>query len=45
MINFKDKKVANKIFEFGCKFFGHVPEYLLSYYEFLTHVNGITKQY
>lgn len=35
----KDKKIANKIFQLGCRIFGHIPEYLLAFYEFLTHIN------
>ncbi len=35
----KDKTVANKIFQLGCKTFGHINEYILAYIEFLTHMN------
>jgi len=35
----KDKTIANKIFQLGCKTFGHVTEYLLAYIEFVTHLN------
>lgn len=35
----KDKAIANKIFQLGCKTFGNVTEYLLAYIEFVTHLN------
>ncbi len=35
----KDKTIANKIFQLGCKTFGHINEYILAYIEFLTHMN------
>ncbi|XP_071941961.1 cleavage stimulation factor subunit 3-like isoform X2 [Antedon mediterranea] len=35
----KDSKVAFKIFELGLKKYGHVPEYVLAYLEYLSHLN------
>lgn len=35
----KDKTVACKIFELGLKKYSHDPNYILSYVEFLTHLN------
>ena len=35
----KDKNVACKIFELGLKKYGHDPNYILSYIDFLSHLN------
>ncbi|KAK6169592.1 hypothetical protein SNE40_020613 [Patella caerulea] len=35
----KEKTVALKIFELGLKKFGHVPEYCLSYIDFMSNLN------
>lgn len=35
----KDKNIAFKIFDLGLKKFKHEPSYLLSYVDFLTHLN------
>ena len=35
----KDKNIANKIFQLGCKNFGHIPEFVHAYVEFLRHMN------
>lgn len=35
----KDKSIANKIFQLGCKNFGAIPEYVQAYDEFLRHMN------
>jgi cleavage stimulation factor subunit 3 len=36
----KDKTIAYKIFQLGCKRFGHLPEYIMAFIEFVTHMNG-----
>ncbi|MGH0157955.1 UNVERIFIED_CONTAM: hypothetical protein FKN15_034744 [Acipenser sinensis] len=36
----KDKSVAFKIFELGLKKYGDIPEYILAYIEYLSHLNG-----
>lgn len=37
---FQDKNVAFKIFELGLKKFGHNPEYIVCYIDFMGHLNG-----
>ena len=37
---FQDKNVAFKIFELGLKKYGEFPEYVKSYVDFMSHVNG-----
>uniref|UniRef100_A0A8C1U3V7 Cleavage stimulation factor subunit 3 n=1 Tax=Cyprinus carpio TaxID=7962 RepID=A0A8C1U3V7_CYPCA len=36
----KDKSVAFKIFELGLKKYGDIPEYILAYIDYLSHLNG-----
>uniref|UniRef100_G3SCJ8 Cleavage stimulation factor subunit 3 n=1 Tax=Gorilla gorilla gorilla TaxID=9595 RepID=G3SCJ8_GORGO len=36
----KDKSVAFKIFELGLKKYGDIPEYVLAYIDYLSHLNG-----
>lgn len=43
----QDKSVAFKIFELGLKKYGDIPEYILAYIDYLSHLNGrlcVTKQ-
>nr|XP_002126480.1 cleavage stimulation factor subunit 3 [Ciona intestinalis] len=35
----KDKQIAFKIFELGLKRFGHEPDYLLAYIDYMSHLN------
>uniref|UniRef100_H2YS46 Suppressor of forked domain-containing protein n=1 Tax=Ciona savignyi TaxID=51511 RepID=H2YS46_CIOSA len=35
----KEKQIAFKIFELGLKRFGHEPDYLLSYIDYMAHLN------
>ncbi|XP_064627330.1 cleavage stimulation factor subunit 3-like [Lineus longissimus] len=35
----KDKNVAFKIFELGLKKYGHIPEYILAYIDYMSHLN------
>lgn len=35
----KDQQIAFKIFELGLKKFGNIPEYVLSYVDYLSHLN------
>jgi cleavage stimulation factor subunit 3 len=37
---FQEKTVALKIFELGLKKYGGIPEYLLCYMDFMSHLNG-----
>lgn len=36
----QDKSVAFKIFELGLKKYGDIPEYILAYIDYLSHLNG-----
>lgn len=36
----KDKNIAFRIFELGLKKFSHIPEYVLCYIDYLSHLNG-----
>lgn len=36
----QEKTVALKIYELGLKKFGHITEYILSYIDFMSHLNG-----
>lgn len=36
----QDKSVAFKIFELGLKKYGDIPEYVLAYIDYLSHLNG-----
>jgi hypothetical protein len=36
--------MAHNIFQFGYKTYGHIPEFISSYIEFLTHMNGNLKE-
>ena len=36
----KDKQIGFRIFDLGLKRFDHVPEYLLSHIEYMSHLNG-----
>lgn len=36
----KDKNIAFRIFELGLKKFGDNPDYILSYIDYLSHLNG-----
>lgn len=36
----QDSQVAFKIFELGLKKYGNVPEYILAYVDYLSHLNG-----
>lgn len=36
----KDKDIAFRIFELGLKRFGGSPEFVMSYIEYLSHLNG-----
>jgi len=36
----QDKQIAFKIFELGLKRFGHEPDYLLAYIDYMSHLNG-----
>lgn len=38
--HFQEKTVALKIFELGLKKYGGIPEYLLCYMDFMSHLNG-----
>lgn len=38
----KDKDIAFRIFELGLKRFGGSPEFVMSYIEYLSHLNGIS---
>lgn len=38
----KDKDIAFRIFELGLKRFGGSPEFVMSYIEYLSHLNGNT---
>ncbi|RVE40012.1 hypothetical protein evm_015338 [Chilo suppressalis] len=35
----KDKNIAFRIFELGLKKFSHIPEYVLCYIDYLSHLN------
>lgn len=35
----KDKNIAFRIFELGLKKFSHIPEYVMSYIDYLSHLN------
>lgn len=35
----KDKTIAYKIYQLGYKKYGHLPEYVLSFIEFIKHMN------
>lgn len=37
---YQDKSVAFKIFELGLKKYGDIPEYILAYIDYLSHLNG-----
>ena len=37
--DFKDSNVTSKIFELGLKKFGHSPDFILSYIDYLSHLN------
>ena len=37
---FQEKQIAFKIFELGLKRFGHEPDYLLAYIDYMSHLNG-----
>ena len=36
----KDQQIAYKIFQLGCKNYGHIVEYILAYIDFVKHMNG-----
>jgi hypothetical protein len=36
----KDKQIALKIFQLGLKKYGNIPEYLIQFIEYLSHMNG-----
>jgi len=40
MLYFQEKTVALKIFELGLKKFGDIPEYIRTYVDFMSHLNG-----
>lgn len=39
----QDKSVAFKIFELGLKKYGDIPEYILAYIDYLSHLNGTSQ--
>lgn len=39
----QDKSVAFKIFELGLKKYGDIPEYILAYIDYLSHLNGSSR--
>lgn len=41
-LNLQDKSVAFKIFELGLKKYGDIPEYVLAYIDYLSHLNGMS---
>ena len=38
---FQEKTVALKIFELGLKKYGDIPDYVLAYVDFMSHLNGV----
>lgn len=43
-LNSQDKSVAFKIFELGLKKYGDIPEYVLAYIDYLSHLNGKSQE-
>ena len=42
---FQEKTVALKIYELGLKKFGHITEYIMSYIDFMSHLNGMSDHF